>query len=155
MSRPDVIKKQIDREILPPPPPPIKKNPPDSREKQGPTVARVEEEDIFVGDGTEYVVPTKDMSQSPISEDMDESPRNKVRTSYFDGPAYGPVPPSEPAYGPVPPSGPAYGPIPPSEPAYGPVPPSEPHDWQTMVSYLALQVNFFLVSGKMNINDTR
>lgn len=114
MSKPDVIKNQIDREILPPPPPPLKKNPPDSREKQGPSVARAEEDDIFVGDGTEYVIPTKDMSQSPISEDMEESPRNKERTSYFDGPAYGPVPPSEPAYGPVPPSEPS-------------------HDWQPMV----------------------
>lgn len=127
VSKPDGIKNQIDREILPPPPPPLKKNPPDSREKQGPSVARAEEDDIFVGDGTDYVIPTKDMSQSPISEDMEESPRNKERTSYFDGPAYGPVPPSEPAYGPVPPSEPS-------------------HDWQPMNGYDAMQAQA-LASG--------
>lgn len=84
-------------ENLPPPPPPLKKNTLDTRDKQGPAVARVEEDDIFVGDGIDYEVPSKDMSQSPISEDMEESPRNKARTSYFNEPVYGPVPPSDPS----------------------------------------------------------
>lgn len=125
--KPGFIKNQMDREILPPPPPPLKKNPSDSREKLVPTVARAEEEDIFVGEGTDYAVPTKDMSQSPISEDMEESPRNKERMMYYNEPAYGPVPPSEPAYGPVPPSEPS-------------------HDWQPMVSYLTLLRTLILFS---------
>ncbi|KAL5850749.1 hypothetical protein ACOSQ4_008762 [Xanthoceras sorbifolium] len=87
---------RAEREILPPPPPPPRKNHMDSREKQGPIVARAEEEDIFVGEGVEYEVPGKEMSQSPISEDMEESPRIKEKVSYFSEPAYGPVPPSEP-----------------------------------------------------------
>lgn len=107
----------MDREILPPPPPPLKKNPSDYREKLVTTVARAEEEDIFVGEGTDYAIPTKDMSQSPISEDMEESPRNKGGMTYFDEPAYGPVQPSEPVYGPVVPSEPS-------------------NDWQPLVSYL-------------------
>lgn len=85
-------KNQIEQNMMPPPPPPLKKNHIDS--KQGPTVARVEEDDIFVGDGVEYAVPGKDLSQSPLSEDMEESPRNKERGSYFAEPAYGPVQPS-------------------------------------------------------------
>ncbi|KAJ9168101.1 hypothetical protein P3X46_019668 [Hevea brasiliensis] len=75
-----------EREILLPSPPPPKK-----------TVAREEENDIFVGDGVDYHVPGKDMSQSPISEDMEESPRNKDRISYFSESVYGPVPPSGPS----------------------------------------------------------
>ena len=89
-------KNQTERESLPPPPLPPRKNHVDSREKHGPSVARSEQDDIFVGDGVEYDVPSKDMSQSPVSEDMEESPRNKERISYFNEPAYGPVPPSEP-----------------------------------------------------------
>ncbi|EEF46207.1 suppressor of mec-8 and unc-52 protein homolog 2 [Ricinus communis] len=88
---------KTEREILPPPPPPPKKSQPDSHEKQGPIVARGEENDIFVGDGVDYDVPGKDMSQSPVSEDMEESPRNKERVSYFSEPVYGPVPPSGPS----------------------------------------------------------
>lgn len=90
---------KTEREILPPPPPlpPPKKSQPDSREKQGPAVARGEDNDIFVGDGVDYNIPGKDMSQSPISEDMEESPRNKDRVSYFSEPVYGPVPPSGPS----------------------------------------------------------
>ena len=80
-----------------PPPPPLKKNTLESRDKQGPAVARVEEDDIFIGDGVDYEVPSKDMSQSPISEDMEESPRNKDGPSYFNEPVYGPVPPSNPS----------------------------------------------------------
>lgn len=88
-------KNQTERESLPPPLPP-RKNYVDSREKHGPSVARSEQDDIFVGDGVEYDIPSKDMSQSPVSEDMEESPRNKERISYLSEPAYGPVPPSEP-----------------------------------------------------------
>lgn len=90
------LKNQTESEFLPPPPPPppIKKNPLNSREKQGPAVARTDDDDIFVGDGVEYEIPGKDPSQSPVSEDMEESPRNKEKTSYFTEPSYGPVPPS-------------------------------------------------------------
>ncbi|CAI9765989.1 unnamed protein product [Fraxinus pennsylvanica] len=95
----DMLKNQNVGEILPPPPPPPIKNYPDSKEKLGPTAVRKEEEDIFVGDGIDYSIPSKDMSQSPISEDMEESPRNKERSSYFNEPAYGPVPPTEPSHG--------------------------------------------------------
>lgn len=95
ISRADVSKTPNGKEILPPPPP--RNNVSDLREKQGPTVARAEEEDIFVGDGVDYSVPGKDMSQSPVSEDMEESPRTKERASYFEEPAYGPVPPSDPS----------------------------------------------------------
>ena len=87
-------KNQTESEFVPPPPPPLRKNHFDSREKQGPTVARAEEEDIFVGEGVDYAIPGKDLSQSPLSEDMEESPRNKSKTSYFAEPAYGPVQPS-------------------------------------------------------------
>lgn len=83
-----------DREMLPPPPPLPKKNNTNPQEKLGPAVARSEEDDIFVGDGIDYEIPGKDMSHSPISEDMEESPRNKEKVSYFNEPAYGPVPPS-------------------------------------------------------------
>lgn len=93
----NVSKTQNGKEILPPPPPPPRKNVSDLREKQGPTVARAEEEDIFVGDGVDYSVPGKDMSQSPVSEDMEESPRTKEKASYFAEPAYGPVPPPDPS----------------------------------------------------------
>lgn len=87
-------KNQTESEFVPLPPPPLRKNHFDSREKQGPTVARAEEEDIFVGEGVDYAIPGKDLSQSPLSEDMEESPRNKSKTSYFAEPAYGPVQPS-------------------------------------------------------------
>lgn len=71
----------------PPPPPPLRKNHLDSREKQGPAVARAEDDDIFVGEGVDYAIPGKDLSQSPLSEDMEESPRNKEKPSYFTEPA--------------------------------------------------------------------
>ncbi|KAK1313020.1 hypothetical protein QJS10_CPA06g02542 [Acorus calamus] len=87
-------KYQTEMESLPPPPP--RMNHLDTREKTVPSVARVEEDDIFVGEGVDYVVPDKDMNQSPISEDMEESPRNRDRPSYFNEPVYGPLPPSEP-----------------------------------------------------------
>lgn len=97
-SKPDGLssKNQNGENFLPPPPPLIK-NTLDSKDRQDPVIARAEEDDIFVGDGVITEVPGKDMSQSPISEDMEESPRNKERTSYFDEPVYGPVPPSDPS----------------------------------------------------------
>ncbi|KAL6575325.1 Smu-2 suppressor of mec-8 and unc-52 protein [Orobanche minor] len=90
----DSLKNQNGREILPPPPP-LPRNHPDPREKQETTAVRKEEEDIFLGEGVHYSIPSKDMSQSPISEDMEESPRNKEKKTYFAEPAYGPVPPTE------------------------------------------------------------
>ncbi|KAK2981890.1 hypothetical protein RJ640_010407 [Escallonia rubra] len=98
VSMPDLSKVQTGREILAPPPPPPRNNNLDSRDKQVPDVARAEEDDIFVGEGTDYAIPSKDMSQSPISEDMEESPRNKERTSYFGEPIYGPARPAEPSH---------------------------------------------------------
>ncbi|KAL0410368.1 UNVERIFIED_CONTAM: Suppressor of mec-8 and unc-52 protein2 [Sesamum latifolium] len=95
----DSMKNQIGRETLPPPPPLPKQNLPDPKEKREPTGVRKEEEDIFVGEGIDYAIPSKDMSQSPISEDMEESPRNKEKNSYFAEPAYGPVPPAELSHG--------------------------------------------------------
>lgn len=87
-------KNPTEREILPPPPPlPPRKDYLDTKEKQGPIVARAEDDDIFVGDGVDYAVPGKDLS--PLSEDMEESPRNKEGVSYFSEPVYGPIPPSE------------------------------------------------------------
>ncbi|PPR91368.1 hypothetical protein GOBAR_AA29321 [Gossypium barbadense] len=85
---------RTEKEILPPPPPLPRKNHLDSREKQGPTIARAEEDDIFVGEGIDYNSPEKDAVPSPLSEDMEESPRHKERVSYFPEPAYGPVSPS-------------------------------------------------------------
>lgn len=87
---------RTDREVLPPPPPLPRRNHIDSREKEGPTAARAEDDDIFVGEGVEYEVPGKDIGQSPISEDMEESPRNKEKVSYFTEPAYDAVQPSGP-----------------------------------------------------------
>lgn len=114
----------LDKEILPPPPPgpppPPKKYNLESKEKQGPTsVAKAEEDDIFVGDGTDYDVPGKDVNLSPLSEDMDESPRNKEKGSYFTE----------------------------NEPVYGPVPPTEaPQEWQ-MNGYDALQAQAMAAAG--------
>lgn len=85
-------KYHTDNEVLPPPPP--LRDHINSIEKQSP-VARIEEDDIFVGEGVDYSLPCKDMSQSPILEDMEESPRTKERRSYFNEPVYGPVPPTE------------------------------------------------------------
>ncbi|CAM8960954.1 unnamed protein product [Rhodiola kirilowii] len=90
-----MLKNPTEREILPPPPP-LRKD--DPKPTQVPIVARVEEDDIFVGDGIDYEVPGKDdMIQSPVVEDMVESPKIKERPAYFNEPAaYGPVPPAEP-----------------------------------------------------------
>lgn len=96
LSKPNGLSKfQTEREFVPPPPPPLRKNTLDSREKQVPdVVARAEEDDIFLGDGVDYAIPGKDLSQSPLSEDMEESPRIKEKLSYFAEPAYGPAQPS-------------------------------------------------------------
>lgn len=91
-SKPDAPKHHTEKEFLPPPP---KRNDSDVKEILGPAVARIEEDDIFVGEGTDYAIPSKDMSQSPLSDGMEESPQRNEKTSYFDEPAYGPVPPSE------------------------------------------------------------
>ncbi|RVW85535.1 Suppressor of mec-8 and unc-52 protein-like 2 [Vitis vinifera] len=53
-------KNQTEKESLPPPLP-SRKNYVDSREKHGPSVARPEQDGIFVGDGVEYDIPNKDM----------------------------------------------------------------------------------------------
>jgi hypothetical protein len=71
--------------LLPPPPPPPKKAP------------RAEDDDIFEGAGVDYVPTINDKNdKSPVSEDMEESPREGPRpTSYFAEPDYGPVPPPD------------------------------------------------------------
>lgn len=79
------------------PPPARHKRSVDTKDKNSLPIARVEEDDIFVGDGVSYTVPSKDLSQSPISEDMDESPRVREKQSYFGEPVYGPIPPPETA----------------------------------------------------------
>ncbi|TVU26986.1 hypothetical protein EJB05_29564 [Eragrostis curvula] len=91
------LKNPSEKAMPPPPPPPPRNNNSNGTEKQPVPVARTDDDDIFVGDGVEYSVPTKEMSQSPVSEDMEESPRNNQKQSYFTEPMYGPVPPSEPA----------------------------------------------------------
>ncbi|XP_047334904.1 suppressor of mec-8 and unc-52 protein homolog 2 [Impatiens glandulifera] len=110
-----------ERQMLPPPPPPPHNRTINSIDKNVPPplpVVRTEEDDIFVGEGIDYAVPTRDGSQSPISEDMEESPRsNKV--PYFSEPAYGPVPP-------------------PSEPS---------HEWQQMNGYESMQTQALAAAG--------
>ncbi|RLN27980.1 hypothetical protein C2845_PM05G05780 [Panicum miliaceum] len=81
---------------MPPLPPPRNDNF-NGNEKQSAPVARTDDDDIFVGDGVDYSVPNKEMSHSPVSEDMDESPHNHQKQAYFTEPMYGPIPPSEPA----------------------------------------------------------
>lgn len=88
----NISKHHQKREMLPPSS--VSKNNVDLKEKQ-PTIARAEENDIFLGEGVDYVIPNEDMSESPAAlEDMEESPR-KDRQSYFNQPIYGPVPPPE------------------------------------------------------------
>ncbi|KAI3912867.1 hypothetical protein MKW98_012809 [Papaver atlanticum] len=104
-------------EILPPPPP-LPRNFAGQIEKAVPIVARAEEEDIFVGEGVDYAVPTNDMSPA-ASEDMEESPRDKDRPSYFNEPEYGPVAP----------------------------PPEPPQNWQQMNGYDAVQAHALAAGG--------
>ncbi|KAJ3681050.1 hypothetical protein LUZ60_015539 [Juncus effusus] len=94
-----------EREILPrPPPPPLPPPPPQNKNnhKEAPKIdqpiiaGEEEEDDIFVGEGVDYSVPNKETDLSPVSEDMEESPKGEHQ-SYFDEPMYGPVPPSEPS----------------------------------------------------------
>ncbi|XP_039798335.1 suppressor of mec-8 and unc-52 protein homolog 2-like isoform X2 [Panicum virgatum] len=91
------LKHQSQKDMPPPPPPPRRDNNFNGNEKQSAPVARADDDDIFVGDGVDYSVPNKEMSQSPVSEDMDESPHNHQKQTYFTEPMYGPIPPSEPA----------------------------------------------------------
>lgn len=93
------VKKYSEKDMPPPPPPPPRKSNLSEKEKQKPSVpiAREDDDDIFVGDGVDYTVPNKEMSQSPISEDMDESPHNHQDQSHLTEPVYGPIQPSEPA----------------------------------------------------------
>ena len=88
------LKHQSD--MPPPPAPPPRNNNFNGKEKQLVPIARADDDDIFVGDGVDYSVPNKEMSQSPVS-DMDESPPNHQRQSYFTEPTYGPIPTPEPA----------------------------------------------------------
>ena len=89
------LKHQSD--MPPPPAPPPRNNNFNGKEKQLVPIARADDDDIFVGDGVDYSVPNKETSQSPVSEDMEESPHNHQKQSYFAEPMYGPVPPSESA----------------------------------------------------------
>lgn len=84
-----------EREALPPPPPlpPAISHLELSKKQEEPPVTRTDDDDIFVGEGVDYTVPGKDVMQSPISEDMEESPRDKEKVPYFAEPAYGPVQP--------------------------------------------------------------
>jgi IK cytokine len=84
---------------MPPPPAPHPRNNNfNGKEEQSVPIARADDDDIFVGDGVDYSVPNKEMSQSPVAEDMEESPHNNhQKQSYFTEPMYGPVPPSESA----------------------------------------------------------
>lgn len=85
-----------EREVLPPPPPlPSVLNHMDlSIKQEEPDIPRTDDDDIFVGDGVDFTVPGKDVTQSPISEDMEESPRDKEKVPYFSEPVYGPAQPS-------------------------------------------------------------
>ncbi|KAH7405094.1 hypothetical protein KP509_15G055900 [Ceratopteris richardii] len=66
-----------------------------SRPPKKPSGIRVEEDDIFQGSGVDYVPTMK--SESPVLEDMEESPRETQR-SYFTEPGYGPAPPPDTNY---------------------------------------------------------
>ncbi|KAL5223582.1 hypothetical protein ABZP36_010221 [Zizania latifolia] len=89
------LKHQLQKDMPPPPPP--RNNNHSLNEKQSVPIARADDDDIFVGEGVDYSVPNKEMSKSPVSEDMDESPHNNnEKQSYFTEPMYGPIPPSEP-----------------------------------------------------------
>eukprot|EP01018_Ginkgo_biloba_P012246 Gb_08082 [translate_table: standard] len=87
-------KKQQNREMLPPPPP--RRGHEEAKEAQQISANTCDgEDDIFEGAGTDYTVPGKNQSQSPLSEDMEESPRDGEKQSYFNEPVYGPAPPSD------------------------------------------------------------
>ncbi|KAI4380311.1 hypothetical protein MLD38_006516 [Melastoma candidum] len=90
-----VLRSQAESVRVVQPPPPLRKKQ-NELEKPVPAVVRVDDDDIFVGEGVEYSVPGKDANGSPLSEDMEESPQNKEKVSYFAEPVYGPIPPSVP-----------------------------------------------------------
>lgn len=73
--------KQSDHDSLLPRPP-VRKAP----------APRINDDDIFQGSGVDYV-PTVNNDPSPLSEDMEESPREMQQPSYFAEPGYGPAPP--------------------------------------------------------------
>jgi IK cytokine len=90
--------------------PPQRKSNISEKEKHKPAVliAREDDDDIFVGDdGVDYTVPNKEISQSLISEDMDDSPHNHQNQSHLTESVYGPIRPSEHVYDPILPSEPA------------------------------------------------
>ncbi|CAD6258339.1 unnamed protein product [Miscanthus lutarioriparius] len=78
------LKHQSD--MPPPPAPPPRNNNFNGKEKQLVPIARADDDDIFVRDGVDYSVPNKEMSQSPVSEDMEESTHNQQKQSYFTEP---------------------------------------------------------------------
>lgn len=81
--------KELDHGNLPPPAP-LRRG---QKEQEGKAAApRDEENDIFEGSGV-YVPPTTNNGHSPLSEDMEESPRETLRAPYFAEPGYGPAPP--------------------------------------------------------------
>ncbi|KAL2613448.1 hypothetical protein R1flu_025140 [Riccia fluitans] len=75
--------------MLPPPPP--RRSHFDAAEQPKAATRRNIEDDIFEDAGTDY--QTSGKGGSPLSEDMEESPREGERNMYFDEPAYGPAPP--------------------------------------------------------------
>eukprot|EP00252_Welwitschia_mirabilis_P008072 TRINITY_DN1977_c0_g1_i1.p1 TRINITY_DN1977_c0_g1~~TRINITY_DN1977_c0_g1_i1.p1 ORF type:complete len:653 (+),score=180.00 TRINITY_DN1977_c0_g1_i1:282-2240(+) len=86
------LKKSQNKEMQPLPPP---KNHMEGKDRRASSAkAEKEEDDIFEGEGTDYIVRGKNDIQSPISEDMEESPRDVNRPSYFDDSVYGPALPT-------------------------------------------------------------
>lgn len=89
-------KRHLNKEMLPPPPPLPRKGHTEAKEQQQLSVnAHNEEDDIFEGVGTDYVVRGRNESQSPFSEDMEESPRDGESQPFFNDPVYGPAPPTD------------------------------------------------------------
>ncbi|KAG6551798.1 hypothetical protein Mapa_006615 [Marchantia paleacea] len=74
-----------------PPPPPHRRSHFDGAEQPSAISRRNIEDDIFEDAGTEYATTINE--GSPLSEDMEESPREGERNMYFSEPAYGPAPP--------------------------------------------------------------
>lgn len=74
-------------EVLPPPPP--RRPNYENAEQPATTVHRTMDDDIFEDVGTDY----QTQNGSPLSEDMEESPRDgPERLSYFSEPAFGAPP---------------------------------------------------------------
>ncbi|CAN4084924.1 unnamed protein product [Withania somnifera] len=68
VSKSDASNSQNDKETVPPSARLPKENHSESRENQGPAAARNEEDDIFIGEGVDYI-PAADMGQSPDGYD--------------------------------------------------------------------------------------